>query len=93
MEPLNRVRYMDPLPEPRVFHAAVCIRGLILVAGGLSTLELNMANYSQPPCHQEVFAMPIPNPQYESTWRSLPSMTHQGSLHATLIAIENRYVY
>ena len=70
------------------------MRKMIIITGGLKSLSVDMKMYSQPPCEQKCYALPIPNIQNQSVrWYELNDMGECGSLHATLTSFMNRYVY
>ena len=84
------------MPEPRFCHAAICVRGMLLVAGGLSSFSSQIDDYQSPPCAERVFTMSIVAEFEDPVWREdiVPAMTEgQSSLHASLLVIGNRYVY
>ena len=55
----NCLRMLQDLPEPRIHHSAICMRGLLIVTGGLSTMSVDMQFYMQVPCQQKCWMMPI----------------------------------
>lgn len=65
---------------------------MLIVAGGIKSFSIDMDLYSEPPCSQTVFGMNIAN-LGEFRWFTLPEMKGQGSMHATLISVDQRYVY
>ena len=58
-EDLNKCRFLEPLPEPRIHHSAICVRGLVIVTGGLKSLAVDMQMFMQVPCEQKCWAIPI----------------------------------
>ena len=48
---LNFVRMLQDLPEPRIHHSAICMRGMLIVTGGLSTMAVDMQYFTQVPCN------------------------------------------
>ena len=47
---INCVRMLQDLPEPRIHHSAICMRGMLIVTGGLSSMSVDMQFYTQVPC-------------------------------------------
>ena len=46
----NFARMLDDLPEPRFQHSAICVRGMVIITGGLSSLQKDMEMFMQVPC-------------------------------------------
>ena len=89
---LNCARMLQDLPEPRIHHSAICIRGKVIVTGGLSSYAVDMEMCSQVPCEQKCWIINV-RPYERCEWKELPSMEKAGGLGATLISIDNRYVW
>ena len=67
---------------------------MVIVTGGLKNYSVDMQMFTQVPCQQKCWAIPVHGLQNEEAkWKELPSMQYAGSLDATLISIDNRYVY
>ena len=90
---LNYSRMLQDLPEPRIHHAAICMRGLLIVTGGLSSMHVEMqGDSSEVLCQQKCWMMPV-SPHAVPRWQKLPDMEFAGGLGASLVSIDSRYVY
>ena len=84
------VRQYAPLPTRLMYHSALIIRGKIVVTGGqCGGRMIEMGMNSQPPCQQMCYGFNLKT----SRWEDLPQLRNAGGMHATLISVENRYVY
>ena len=97
------------MPEPRYGHGTVCVDKSytkqdgtlqhvtqLIVAGGITTFNVDMGQGCEPPACQTVYMLTITHGadhRISAHWIQLPNMNGAGALHPTLMVVENRYVY
>ena len=97
------VQILPEMPEPRCYHGAVCLdrsesaqdgqlqhMSCVVVAGGFNQgRELVQTVYMLKIQHDYLGS----KHRINASWSTLPSMDGAETLHPTLMAVKNRYIY